>query len=102
MSAQPFVRKTNPFDLLPRVSRREPSGQATITNNHRGLQDWDREYVEFGGFFGTHGPDVFAAAPELLVALTALRNECSGTPRPSTLKALLANADLAIAKATGQ
>lgn len=42
---------------------------------------------------------VIAAAPELLAALKALRNHCSGTINPSTLLALLANADLVIAKA---
>jgi hypothetical protein len=45
---------------------------------------------------------LIAAAPELLDALEALRNECSGTPRPNVMLALLANADLAIAKARGQ
>jgi hypothetical protein len=35
----------------------------------------------------------------MLETLKALRNECSGTPRPSTLLALLANADIVIAAA---
>ena len=48
-----------------------------------------------------HDAHLIAAAPDLLKALIALRNECSGTPRSSTLLALLANADLAIAKARG-
>ncbi|GEM_PF-2804404 len=30
--------------------------------------DFDREHVSFGGFFGEHGPYVFAAAPQLLAA----------------------------------
>ncbi|CAM5656486.1 hypothetical protein MAUB1S_11418 [Mycolicibacterium aubagnense] len=37
--------------------------------------------------------------PCLLSALRALRNECSGTPRPTVLAFLLANADVAISKA---
>lgn len=44
---------------------------------------------------------VIVAAPDTLDALVALRNHLSGKPNPSTLLALLANADLAIAKATG-
>lgn len=41
------------------------------------------------------------AAQDVLAALEALRNHCSGKPNPSTLLALLANADIAIAKAKG-
>ncbi|WP_375272079.1 hypothetical protein [Sphingomonas sp.] len=45
---------------------------------------------------------LIAAAPDLLAALDALRNHLSGAPKPTTLLALLANADLAIAKARGE
>ena len=42
---------------------------------------------------------LIAAAPDLLAALKALRNECSGTPRPDQTVPMLAAADAAIAKA---
>lgn len=45
---------------------------------------------------------LFAAAPELLRALEALRNHLSGTPNPSALLVLLAEADITIAKARGE
>lgn len=51
------------------------------------------------------GPDrdansrLIASAPELFDALLALRNECSGGPRPAMLRLLLAQADAALAKA---
>lgn len=45
--------------------------------------------------------DLIAAAPCLLGALVALRNEVSGTPRPGTLISLVSAADRAIAKAIG-
>lgn len=32
-------------------------------------EDWRRNYINFGGFFGPYKPDLFAAAPELLAAL---------------------------------
>lgn len=44
---------------------------------------------------------LIAAAPELLEALRALRNHCSGKPKPNTLLALLEKAHAAIQKATG-
>lgn len=42
---------------------------------------------------------LFAAAPALLGALVALRNEVSGKPRPGYLLTLLGDADRAIAAA---
>lgn len=44
------------------------------------------------------GP-LFAAAPDLFRALEALRNECSGTPRPHVLLHLIEHADDALARA---
>lgn len=44
---------------------------------------------------------LIAAAPDLLAALKALRDECSGAPRPSVLVGLLTDAAKAIAKAEG-
>lgn len=45
---------------------------------------------------------LIAAAPELLQALKALRDECSGSPRPWVLVDLLTTATEAIAKAEGR
>ncbi len=49
----------------------------------------------------THGSTVItdAAAPDLFRALEALRNECSGTPRPHVLLHLIEHADDALARA---
>lgn len=33
-------------------------------------REWDERYVEFSGYFGSYGPEMFSAAPELLEALT--------------------------------
>lgn len=35
----------------------------------RGDREFNDVYVNFSGYFGRHGPQVFAAAPELLEAL---------------------------------
>lgn len=45
---------------------------------------------------------LIAAAPELLRALEAFRNHLSGTPNPSAVLVLLAEADIVIAKARGE
>jgi hypothetical protein len=45
--------------------------------------DWDDRYVDFGGYFGSYGPHVFAAAPDLLEAceaFIALFNDCDMRP----------------------
>ena len=63
------------------MSRKEkleafPTGhpnQFEVRNNFNDLAgDWDESYVTFSGYFGKHGPHVFAAAPDLLEALEAL------------------------------
>ena len=33
------------------------------------LDAWRATYVSFGGFFGAYGPELFAAAPELLALI---------------------------------
>ena len=61
------------------------SPQARIESNHGELADawiegnhgeldgiWNDIYVEFSGYFGSFGPHVFAAAPELLEACRAM------------------------------
>lgn len=45
-------------------------GQFEIASDYmRSKGDWDAVYVSFSGFFGSYGPNVFAAAPEMLEAL---------------------------------
>ena len=34
--------------------------------------EWEDYYVEFSGYFGSYGPHVFAAAPEMAEALRAI------------------------------
>ena len=46
---------------------------AWLEGNHGDLEDiWSDIYVRFSGFFGSLGPHVFAAAPELLEACRAM------------------------------
>ena len=46
---------------------------AWLEDNHGDLEDiWNDIYVHFSGFFGSFGPHVFAAAPELLEACRAM------------------------------
>jgi hypothetical protein len=60
-------------------SRQEPivltakslgDGQYVIENNHRDIPvgddgAWERAYTHFAGYFGSFGPNVFVAAPDL-------------------------------------
>lgn len=52
------------------VTRNDPdTRQAQIESNHQHLKgNFDDYYVHFSGYFGSHGPHVFAVAPELLAA----------------------------------
>lgn len=80
MATIPFIQRTKPEDLLCHVVACPVSGdreqpQFDVENNRKMIRDWDREYVAFGGFFGTHGPYVFAAAPELLDLVRQYRND---------------------------
>lgn len=63
--------------------------------------DWNDIYVDFGGYFGSYGPHVFAAAPDLLEALErVVTNNALGVTGARAREAwVLARA--AIAKATG-
>ena len=48
-------------------------GELWIESNHGDLECiWNDIYVEFSGFFGSFGPHVFTAAPELLEACRAM------------------------------
>jgi len=54
-------------------------GQFTIENGDGNLNgEFDRYYVNLGGYTGEHSPWVFAAAPELLVALEKAHNTLAG------------------------
>lgn len=64
MSAPPNALRVT--DVGPRQSR--------IEGDHYAIPEgrWEAEYISFSGFFGKHGPYVFAAAPDLLEALQAV------------------------------
>lgn len=98
----PLNTTTKPEDLLCKVSRSFEGGpdQAEVVNNHSKLREFDAEYVAFSGFFGTHGPDVFAAAPELLQAVRDAIVECERSQRLSF--PLKQRMRAAIAKAEGR
>jgi len=55
--------------------------------------------ADFAAVYNDADARLIAAAPELLQALKALRDECSGSPRPWVLVDLLTTATEAIAKA---
>ncbi|WP_185998194.1 hypothetical protein ACLIMP_04370 [Novosphingobium aerophilum] len=63
---------TDPKALKLQVRATDHPGQFNVENDFRNLEHFDREHVHFGGYFGTHGPHVFAAAPELLEAVIDL------------------------------
>jgi len=64
MSAK--TKTTEVFKVAPTSDPR----QFWVANNYSRLEgEWEDIYVNFTGFFGKHGPHVFAAAPELLEAL---------------------------------
>lgn len=63
--------------------------------------EWRDKYVCFSGFFGSYGPHVFAAAPEMLEALKAVIAFGDAAPYWET-EAARDLARAAIAKAEGQ
>lgn len=94
--------------------------QFRIVNDPK-LEDFDDTYLCISGFFGSHGPHVFAAAPELLAELRDARTELSLTRTnimvemgksagaayrwegvPELMKQRLDKMDVLIAKALGQ
>lgn len=74
--------------------------------------EFDDYYVQFSGYFGSYGPSMFAAAPDLLSALKALlpevdaeieRRRTSGDDQYwSDLQPLSDAAHAALAKAEGR
>lgn len=95
-----------------RVTDSSPSGQARIENTHIEYENFDREYISFSGYFGEIGPNIFAAAPELLEALEECASDLEaeiearrGAVLERTMErdlATVARARAIIAKATGQ
>lgn len=57
------------FDLRVRRHNRGDARQASIENAASDTECWDESYVDFSGFFGDLGPQMFAAAPDMLEAL---------------------------------
>lgn len=47
---------------------RRGNNYAIVENDFIRLEDYDREYISFSGFFGQHDPKIFAAAPALFEA----------------------------------
>lgn len=103
MTLELTKRVSKPEDLALRVTYGGMGMQSNVENSHMRLADFDREYVNFSGFFGTHGPHLFAAAPELLAAAQKALNYVANTE--GELGITLDSGDAlraAIAKATGQ
>ena len=67
-----------PADALKLRVRGVGSGQFWIENGHMRLEDHSSEYVSFSGYFGVHGPAMFAAAPEMVEVLKTLRGYLRG------------------------
>ncbi len=68
----------------------------------RGDREFNDVYVNFSGYFGRHGPQVFAAAPELLEALMACVEPAEPGEDCPLPPALYNKVCAAIAKATGE
>jgi hypothetical protein len=49
---------------------------ARVENRDATHLDWEETYVSFSGFFGNHGPHVFAAAPALYEVAKAAECFC--------------------------
>ena len=58
-----------------------------------------KNIVSFSGYFGSYGPQLFAAAPDLLTALKEARDALNGAPNTVGLHSEI---DAAIAKAEGK
>lgn len=61
---------TSAFSLEPiTVQATEYKAQFKIEGMIEG-NSWEEQHISFGGYFGSYGPNVFAAAPEMFEALT--------------------------------
>ncbi len=56
-----------------------PTGQFHITRDDDDrlppAMEWSHYYVDFSGYFGSFGPHVFAAAPDMLAVLNRILTE---------------------------
>lgn len=85
-------------------------GQAKVFSNYETTEGaWDDIYVNFSGYFGSYGPHMFAAAPDLLAAIEGLANilstaesNASGNPEWEAVSKRINAARAAIAKARGE
>lgn len=79
---------------------REAGGRQFWVGGMSEGRHWDDQYVEFSGYFGSYGADVFAAAPDLNAAARKALPYIDMTRRggKEAMKALQA----AIAKAEGR
>lgn len=82
------------------------SGQFSIESNNEGycVARWEDIYVNFSGYFGSYGPQMFASAPKLLSAAQRLAARGFFTPTACADKATLKDMKsmlAAIAEATG-
>lgn len=95
--------KHTPGSLSVRVTEYEGQfGIVSNTSSADGDADWNDIYVDFCGYFGSYGPHVFAAAPDLLEALTNLLQVNDGIPMLGTeASRRIDAARAAIAKAKG-
>lgn len=76
--------------------------QYVIKNDPVRLEgEWADIYVEFSGYFGSFGPHLFAAAPDLLAALKACREAMWADNPADGWKEIIDQAAAAIAKAEG-
>lgn len=76
----------------------------SVQNDHQhATGEWDDVYVEFSGYFGSYGPHVFAAAPDLLKVLKRIdaAMDFNGTCHP-LFNGLQKQMQDAIAKAEGR
>jgi len=52
------------------------TGRQSVVTGAHDYDDWDRDYFCVSGFFGSYGPDLFAAAPDLYNDLENLLEAC--------------------------
>ena len=75
----------------------------SIDGNHKTYKNFNAEYFSISGFFGEHGPHVFAAAPDLLDAASALIADVRARYPGEELRCeYMRGLDAAIAKAKGE
>lgn len=99
MSAHLFL-KPKPYQPLLQVDPSDGNApmQFNISNSHVRLDDFDKEYVNFGGYFGIYNPQLFASAPDILTALYQYRDDLRYPPAPNSISRRLAMVEALIGK----